>query len=95
MKKSASKKTFCGIILLLLLVGITSTALAKDPPQTTSYLQYPPSQTFAPLSIWNPLITERDGKVAKRSYFQYGPDDKVLESGSLWNPLITGKKGDK
>ena len=59
-------------------------------PQQKSYYQYPPSQTLPPGSIWNPIITEKDGTTYK-SYYQYGPSNETLPPGSLWNPLVTEK----
>ena len=80
--------------LTILLLLLAAPVQAED-KEHKSYYQHTPSQVLQPLSVWNPLISERDGKVVKRSYLQYGPNNDVLKPGSLWNQIVTEKEKGK
>ncbi len=86
------KKSTLIILLLLITWAFAPVSTEAKEPTEKSYLQHPQTKTLQPLSIWNPLLHTRDGKVVSKSYFQYGPsNDGVLKPGSLWNPIRTKK----
>ena len=84
---------FWALVMAILWLLFFAWLAWADEPKQKSYFQFSSSdKVLTPGSIWNPVITEKDGKVTKKSYFQFSPDDKVLVPGSIWNPLVTEKK---
>ena len=79
------------LVLVLCLTAMSFSGMADDKPDQKTYYLYPPSQVQQPASIWNPIVTEKDGKVEAVSVFKF-PDSKVMPQGSIWNPLVTTKK---
>jgi len=79
------------LVLVLCLTAMPFSGMADDKPDQKTYYPYPPSQVQQPASIWNTIVTEKDGKVEAVSIFKF-PDSKVMPQGSIWNPLVTTKK---
>jgi len=76
------------LMLAFLMMMVCTNVKAKE---EKSFYKYPPSQVLQPASIWNPILTTKNGKVTQKSYFKY-PASKTLQPGTIWNPLITEKK---
>ncbi len=82
------------LVLVFCLTAMPFSGVAVGEEKAKTYYQFPVDKTLPAGSMWNPLVTTKDGKKVSETYYKY-PDSQVLPVGSIWNPYVTVKERSK